>query len=347
MAEIFGGYSNDWYPKEKPIIPRAYHKYLKSDDLKIQYPEIFAKKDSTLQDIIDSVSNGSIVRLDKDYTEDIVIKSGRVVYIDLAGHKLTNKASDTITVEFGGALFLFGKGTVDNVTGSMAPIYNSGIAAITGPTITHSAGEYYAILNHGVMVISGSTTCILGEDSKSSVIANGYYDYTNASPKSGYVEGTNFANPTLTIEDGTFTGGRNSVKIDDGGKAVIKGGKFHSGQCEVLCCNECKISGGQFLGSEHLGEKSEKWNSACFGISANYYSDTTDVGRVTITGGTIYGAIGVSPKASIRATGGKFQFKANVIPSGYHWEKEGSMFVVAYGAAPEEVPEDTKSVSEQ
>lgn len=345
MAEIFGGYSNDWYPKIESIIPRAYHKYLKADDLKISYPKIFADENATLQSIIDSVSDGATVRLSKDYTEDIVIKSGKVVYIDLAGHKLTNKTSDTITVELGGALYLFGKGTVDNTVTGMAPIYNNGVAAITGPTITHSAGEYYAILNHGVMVISGATTCTLGEDAVSSVIDNGYYDYTSATAKNGYVAGVNIANPTLTIEGGTFTGGRNSVKTDDGGITTINGGTFKSGQCEIFCCNVCKVNGGMILGSDQLGEKSDKWKSVCCAIIANYYNDKTDAGRVEITGGTIYGAIGKNPQALIRATGGKFQFKSEIIPNKYHWEKEGSMYTVAYGA-PEEASDDTTTVSE-
>lgn len=40
----------------------------------------------------------------------------------------------------------------------------------------------------------------------SSMIANGYYNYTDENPRNGHVEGRNHAKPELVITGGTFSG---------------------------------------------------------------------------------------------------------------------------------------------
>lgn len=95
-----------------------------------------ADGNATLQSKIDEAANGSTVTLDKDYTENIIIKSGKNITLDLGSNKLTNNGGDTITVELGATLTVTGNGesadkdgsagTVDNVTNGKADIVNNG-----------------------------------------------------------------------------------------------------------------------------------------------------------------------------------------------------------------------------
>lgn len=359
---IFQGTGKDWYPKQDPIVPKPYHKYLKEDDLKISYPEIYGDKvidpetgkerDKTLQEIIDAVSNGSTIRLSKDYTEDIVIKSGKVVKIDLSGHKLTNKTEDTITIELGGGLTLTGKGLVDNTIKGKAPVYNNGITIIDGASITKSETDYYAILNHGTMVITGDAKVYLPEKVVSSVIDNGYYDYTKTDPKLGYVVGKNIAFPTITIESGTFSGGRNAIKNDDGGIAVIEGGTFTAEQCGLFNVNkmtvkDCTVVPMSDANGQHT-VYAEGWKYAVY---TKYYNDDTDAGRIDITGGDFAGLLfeDGAPKAAIIVTGGTFDRESPILDeTKQHWEKKNGKYIVVAGPKPaDETKEEEKPAEEE
>ena len=57
---------------------------------------VMAMAAETLQSKIDAAPVGGTVKLDMDYTENIVID--KELTIDLNNHKLTNNAGDTITV---------------------------------------------------------------------------------------------------------------------------------------------------------------------------------------------------------------------------------------------------------
>ena len=58
MTGIFGGYTNDWYPKKKAIRPRRYHKYLKFVDLKILYPDLYGDDSSYEESDLSDKSRG-------------------------------------------------------------------------------------------------------------------------------------------------------------------------------------------------------------------------------------------------------------------------------------------------
>lgn len=93
----------------------------------------------TLQQQINEAANGSTVTLDKDYTENIIIKSGQEITLDLGSNTLTNNGGDTITVELGATLTIEGNGTVDNVTHQKAALKNYGNATIkSGVTLMRS-----------------------------------------------------------------------------------------------------------------------------------------------------------------------------------------------------------------
>jgi len=133
----------------------------------------------------------------------------------------------------------------------------------------------------------------------SSMIANGYYDYTNTNPRNGYVSGTNHQNPSLIINGGTFAGGLNTIKNDDGARLVINDGTFtNMSQATVQNHHVAEIKGGIFntTGSAQYVVDNEGHNGAA-----------NDLGQMTISGGTLNGKIYVvGAGASLAVTGGTF-----------------------------------------
>ena len=227
------------------------------------------------------------VVLDKDVTADVTIPADTTVTLDLNGKTLQNNTSDTITVEYGASLTIQGDGTVDNKSHARAAIYNNGTVVLNGGQYTRSAetgqdaetsgkNSYYNILNHGSMTINNGVT-VSQNGGFSSMIANGYYKYTDTNPRNGYVKGTNHAKPELVITGGTFSGGLNTVKNDDGAKLTIVDGIFeNTKQAAVMNWNEATIKGGSFSVQESAG------SVLVNGSGAN----TVDQGVLTIEGGT-------------------------------------------------------------
>lgn len=234
-----------------------------------------------------TLSSGSyIVSGDITLTNgSLTVENGKDVTLTIAdGATLTNKAGeDTIVVNYGGKLTINGNGTIDNISNTKAVIYNSGNVIINGGNIVRSqdaaGNSYYAILNHGTMTINDATVAV--NNGSSSLIANGYYNYSSGNARDGYVSGTNSPSPSLTIVDGSFSGGMNSIKNDDGGNLKISGGTFsNSHGAVVLNWNIAEISGGSFTAS-----------SAQYVVIANgYIAGGNDAGQITISGGTFTAA---------------------------------------------------------
>ena len=252
----------------------------------------------TLQAAIDAATadGTTTVELLANTTEDITIPAGKKVTLNLNGKTLTNSSSDTITVANGAELTIEGTGTVDNVTHAKAAIFNNGTVVLNGGTYDRSqeigtsasesgSNSYYTIVNHGTMTIAaGVTVQTAGNDNQygkySSLVENGYYNYSSKEPRSGHVEGTNQAEPTLTINGGTFLGGLNTIKNDDGGRIAIKDGNFSNFyQALVQNHNIAKIEGGTFTAAE--GSDQTTYGVYNCGCAANY-----DTGELTISGGT-------------------------------------------------------------
>jgi len=197
---------------------------------------VFVVVDAAVADMKKVLADGGIYTLSNDMEGDFVVSATTPVTVKLNGHKITNKASDTFTVNHGSSLTIEGEGIVDNVTHARACIYNNGKVLLNGGTYTRSlengqsdtnagGNSYYNILNHGEMTINQSVS--VSQSGKfSSMIASGYYDYSNTNPRNGHVEGTNAAAPKLTINGGTFSGGLNTIKNDDGATLEIKNGTF-------------------------------------------------------------------------------------------------------------------------
>ena len=236
------------------------------------------------------------VELLADTKEDITIPANKKVTLNLNGKTLTNQSNDTITVEIGAELTIEGAGTVDNVTHGKAAIFNNGTVVLNGGTYDRSAeagtstsesgkNSYYTIVNHGTMTINEAakvqTAGGATEKGKySSLVENGYFSYTSTDSRSGHVEGTNQAEAKLTINGGTFLGGLNTIKNDDGGMITIENGNFSNFyQALVQNHNIAKIEGGTFTAAE--GSDQTTYGVYNCGCAANY-----DTGELTISGGT-------------------------------------------------------------
>ena len=106
------------------------------------------------------------------------------------------------------------------------------------------------------------------------MIANGYYDYTNTNPRNGYVSGTNHQNPSLIINGGTFAGGLNTIKNDDGAQLVINDGTFtNMSQATVQNHHVAEIKGGTFntTGSAQYVVDNEGHNGAANDLGTDDY----------------------------------------------------------------------------
>lgn len=275
---------------------------------------------STLQAAIAAATAGetTTVELLANTTEDITISAGNPVTLKLNGRTLTNSNSDTITVANNATLTIEGAGTVDNVTHAKAAIFNNGTVVLNGGTYDRSAeagtstsesgkNSYYTIVNHGTMTINEAAKVQTagGNTEKgkySSLVENGYYDYNKSTDsRSGHVAGTNQAEPTLTINGGTFLGGLNTIKNDDGAKVEIHNGNFNNySQAAVQNHSIATINGGTFTGAN--GTETAVAVSNC-GVCSNIA--TKDQHQLTITGGTFNGKI-IKTTGTISITGGEF-----------------------------------------
>lgn len=249
-------------------------------------------------------------QLSGDETEQLVVKGGTNVTLDLNGHNLIVNDADAIVVELGGTLTIDGDGTVEATGSGVSPIYNSGTTTINGGTYVkdESKGRYYAILNHGDMIINAGTVKMENYQT-SSLIDNGYYNYTktSAGAKTAYIVGTNNEKANLTISGGEFIGGGNEVKNDDGGYLTINDGYFYVFEpasvkrVAVMNNNVATINGGTFKADGGLQTA----------VTNRYYGGGENAGELTINGGeymavSLINTNDVPTETPIKVTGGTF-----------------------------------------
>lgn len=294
---------------------------------------------NTLQEAVDAATAGQTVKLVADVTEDITISAGKNITLDLGNSKLTNKSGDTITVALGATLTITGNsedetkvGTVDNVTNGKADIVNNGTVILNGGTYSRSketgvdsetsgGNSYYNILNHGEMTINNNDTWVTQEGKFSSLIVNGYYDYNgvkNKGERNQYIEGTNQAAPKLTINNGVFYGGVNTIKNDDGGELIINGGGFGNEEgCAVMNNNTATIKGGRFIAAGN------------YVLYSRYINDTVNTGKLTVTDGQFEGNLAQINNAPIAISGGTFTTDPTAyLAEGYMSPKVGDSYKV-------------------
>lgn len=266
--------------------------------------------DASVDDLKEICATGGEYTLNSDITGDFVVSATEPVIINLNGHTITNVSGDNFTVNIGSTLTINGEGIVDNISHQKACIYNNGTVTLNGGTYTRSKetgssptdpgtdpNSFYNILNHGIMTIKAGVT-VEQAGGFSSLIDNGYYNYTSGNARTGYVSGTNHANPSLTIEGGEFQGGINTVKNDDGATLTINDGTFaNTTQATVQNNNVVTINGGTF----------NPTGTATDALQTRYFDGGNNAGQSTITAGTFNGNLyfeGAS--ATLEVSGGTF-----------------------------------------
>ena len=270
----------------------------------------------TLKDAFANVKDGETVTLLNNFTESI--KANKNFTLDLNGYTLTNKEGEN-TIENYGVLTITDSskdktGKVDNVSHGKAALinYEGGKVTLSGGTFDRSkeagtadksnGNSYYTIKNYGAMTINDGVI-VKNAGKFSSMIENGYYNSSKNFDGNKDYDGSPITAPDdnllLTINGGTFTGGKYAVKNDEYGKIIINGGTFSEAYvAPLLNWNKTEITGGTF-------KKGEKGL-----VVYNGYGDAkTGIGDLKITGGNFEGTFKIydeygTPTTSI--SGGTF-----------------------------------------
>lgn len=303
----------------------------------------------TKDELTAAVTKGGEVTLGDNITASITIPAGQTVTLNLGAFTLTGNGNHTITNN--GTLTVVGTtGKVVNNVGSKGALFNNvgAIANLNGGTF--EGNTWYVIKNLGTITMNGAS--VDQKDAGSSAIDNGWYDSTS---KSGHGNDCGIVYPggyaKLTIANGNFNGGMNTVKNDDYGVLEISGGTFsNTNGPTVLNWNVATISGGEFKvnstatsvianGSfNNDADKGQltitggKFNSADNGGGAllGYGDGAPNGGNLSITGGNFNGdlpGVGAYPY-HIAITGGKFEDRegaANYIPSNMEIDGNGNV----------------------
>ena len=278
--------------------------------------------------INDMVENNDVVELtvSAPVTEDVTVPTGKTLNLTLAeGVTVTNAtAGDTITNN--GTMTIAGTGVIDNTTDGKAPINNNGTLTILGGTITRSLDDgqpdvagtnsYYTIVNHGTMVIGevdGDDSAILVKNTGgySALVENGWYD-------SAGKDADDIC--TITINSGTFQGGKYCLKNDELGVATINGG-IYSDAADVTFLNWHELTVNDAT-------------ATAVATKPNFSNGTygQGVGKLVITGGdfTAQNVPNISmvngyASSDVTVTGGTFSSQtglSNYVPEGYEIDSE-------------------------
>ena len=279
-----------------------------------------------LKAAIKAAEAGETIKLDADITGDVVVPEGVNITIDLNGKKITNSVGHTIMNN--GTLTIEGEGTVDNITHGKAALYNKGTVTLNGGTFdrTQENGQsdsssggnsYYTIKNVGNMTINEGVNVLTAKGNGelgrfSSLVANGYYNGTTYDNDKGEEK------PTLTINNGTFSGGLNTIKNDDRAELTINNGTFKNFyQATVQNHNIATINGGTYkAASDASSTGKETYGVYNCGCGANI-----DLGTLTVTGGIFEGADCAiadvsSQPAVVNISGGSFSGAKDAIVKG-------------------------------
>lgn len=266
------------------------------------------------------------IKLAANITGDVVIPEDANITIDLNGKKITNSVGHTIMNN--GTLTIEGEGTVDNITHGKAALYNKGTVTLNGGTFdrTQENGQsdsssggnsYYTIKNVGNMTINEGVNVRTANGNNqlgrfSSLVSNGYFDADDFKNNKGV------DSPTLTINNGTFSGGLNTIKNDDRAELTINNGTFKNFyQATVQNHNIATINGGTYkAASDASSTGKETYGVYNCGCDANI-----DLGTLTVTGGIFEGADYAiadvsSQTAVVKISGGSFSGAKGAIVKG-------------------------------
>ena len=245
-----------------------------------------------LKAAIEAAEAGETIKLAANISGDVVIPEDANITIDLNGKKITNSVEHTIMNN--GTLTIEGEGTVDNITHGKAALYNKGTVTLNGGTFdrtqengkddkTPDGNSYYTIKNVGNMTINEGVNVLTANGNNqlgrfSSLVSNGYFDADDFKNNKGV------DSPTLTIYNGTFSGGLNTIKNDDRAELTINNGTFKNFyQATVQNHNIATINGGTYKAASST--EKETYGVYNCGCDANI-----DLGTLTVTGGIFEGA---------------------------------------------------------
>lgn len=266
------------------------------------------------------------IKLAADITGDVVVPEKANITIDLNGKEITNSVGHTIMNN--GTLTIKGEGTVDNITHGKAALYNKGTVTLNGGTFDRTqengksdsssgGNSYYTIKNVGNMTINEGVNVLTAKGNGklgrfSSLVANGYYNGTT------YDNDKGVDNPALIINNGTFSGGLNTIKNDDRAELTINNGTFENFyQATVQNHNIATINGGTYkAASDASSTGKETYGVYNCGCGANI-----DLGTLTVTGGIFEGADHAiadvsSQPAVVNISGGSFSGAEGAIVKG-------------------------------
>lgn len=245
--------------------------------------------------ITDAGETETTIKLAADITGDVVIPEDANITIDLNGKKITNSVGHTIMNN--GTLTIKGEGTVDNITHGKAALYNKGTVTLNGGTFDRTqengksdsssgGNSYYTIKNVGNMTINEGVNVLTAKGNGelgrfSSLVANGYYNGTT------YDNDKGVDNPALIINNGTFSGGLNTIKNDDRAELTINNGTFKNFyQATVQNHNIATINGGTYKAASDASSTGKE----TYGVYNCGCGDNIDLGTLTVTGGIFEGA---------------------------------------------------------
>lgn len=236
--------------------------------------EVDGQTYDTASEAIAAVSDGGTIKLNGGLGAGEVINAEKKFTVDLNSAVIVDNDESPVNISINGDLTLTGNGSVECNKHGQAAIGNNGKLTIENGSYTRTVDvegdTYYTILNHGEMVINSGV--FEAPRVISSMIDNGYYDYTSTNPVVGYVEGVNMAEPKLTVNGGTFINGFHVIKNDDGAVLTINDGKFYGDL--LLTGKDTVINGGYF-------EATKKPN-----LYVRKINDTLNTGITYINGGT-------------------------------------------------------------
>ena len=295
---------------------------------------IFVNAEDKLQDLIDAAENNSVIKLDKNYNEQITIDSGKKITIDLNGHDINVTEASKDAISNRGDLTLKGNGEVKAVG---AAIVNYPGAKCLIDNGSYFSTGWYTIKNMGTMIINNMHFAN-DVNNGASLIDNGYY----GSPSYDRGE-TAKDSVSLTINGGSFENKNNScnvIKNDDYGNLVINGGTFTARSSSPTNANpvvqnwhKATINGGTFKSingvavvNGHCHDVSDVGiltiNGGTFIAETSLFGDnggsSQGKGTLTINNGVFHGNVTLSTKYETIIKGGVFdQDLGNNIPSGY------------------------------
>lgn len=269
-------------------------------------------KYNSIEDALANVSDGDLIVIPANFNSVISIPANKSAGIELKNINVKNDEETPLTVGYQSTLTVSGAGTMECRKHAKPTVMNSGNMYITGGeyirTLDSSKNGYYTVVNHGNMTFNGGLVSC--DKEYSSLIENGYWDYSDSDPAKGFVAGQNEVAPKLTINNGSFIGGLYIIKNDDNGYVEINGGDFYG---TIYTCGKLlTINGGNFRCDDYYNLRVRKLN------------DGMNIADVVITGGTFdcpasdFNVL-IEQDAKVTIKGGKFncEVPAALIAEGY------------------------------